>query len=478
MKALFRRLVPRLVPDSLLGQLFALLCIGIVLLQIINLLIVDNMQQSYMRQTQNDRIGAMTSRYFMLDPLPPAQRDERLIDIMGFEAGESWNIVFTLLATPPAWPRIDDPGLEQRIESIVNNHFQRKGMSLPGLQMRIYRDAADLPVDAYVQNILSSSDPARFPVLEMALRLRDGSWLSIMQSMKLDAGAIIGIQRLQLFAVAAVSILLMAVVLIRVTRPLNALSRAAEQFGHRPETVSPLAEQGSREVRETIQSFNRMRHMIQNHFTERDRMLVAMAHDLRTPLTRLQLWLEEVEPESLRGKLTTNCQEIQSIANQSMELARSLQTTDVFVSLDIHAFAQSVVDDYRAEGKNVVLLDELPESVRRLMVRPLCLKRCVDNLINNALRYAGNAEVLLGEDKEDKECIFLEIRDDGPGIPPEALEHVFEPYYRLESSRNRDSGGAGLGLTIASNMALHNDAELTLCNRAQGGLSARLAFRK
>ncbi len=282
-------------------------------------------------------------------------------------------------------------------------------------------------------------------------------------------------QRIQLLAVAALLAALLALVLVKVTRLLFRLSQAAEQFGNHPEIMKHLPECGTREVREVTRSFNRMRQMIHTHLAERDRMLAAMAHDLRTPLTRIQLRLECVEPEGLRNKLTANCQEIQSIVDQGMELARSLHTSEAPVALDIRAFVQSIVDDSLDEGGKVTFHDFLdePEKECHVNARPLCLKRCVDNLLSNALRYGNSAEITLSEKNN---MIVLEIMDNGPGIPEKELEQVFKPYYRLESSRNRNSGGTGLGLAIARNMALLNEAKLTLHNRTEGGLRATLTI--
>lgn len=199
-------------------------------------------------------------------------------------------------------------------------------------------------------------------------------------------------------------------------------------------------------------------------------MLEAMGHDLRTPLARIQLRLGKIEPRELREKFAANIEEIRSIIEQGLELARSLHTSERAVPMDIVAFVESVADDME-RGEGEIRLGSLPEEDTPLLVcaRPICLKRCIENLLTNAVKYAGGAVISVASDREN---VSIRIEDEGPGIPEELLEKVFEPYYRLERSRNRESGGTGLGLSIARNMVLLNDGSLVLKNRPRGGLCA------
>ena len=202
-------------------------------------------------------------------------------------------------------------------------------------------------------------------------------------------------------------------------------------------------------------------------------MLSALRHDLRTPLTRLQLWAEEAEPEDVRGRLLENSRQIQDLVTQSIELAGSLTTTEEQVVLDVTAFAESMADDYAEEGRKVSFIGDAEQSLI-LRTRPTCLRRCLSNLIENALKYAGAAEVALFQSEG---AICIEVRDCGPGIPPDKLDKVLEPWFRVEHSRNRETGGSGLGLAIAKNMARLSGARLALHNREGGGLCARICFQ-
>ncbi len=264
------------------------------------------------------------------------------------------------------------------------------------------------------------------------------------------------------------------VLLIRVTRPLRRLSKAAELFGRQPEHTEPLPETGPREVREAACSFNRMRERICGNLAARDRMLAAMAHDLRTPLTRLQLNVERVKDSALQNRLQNNIDDISGIISQSLDLTRSLDTEEAPTRIELSSFVQSIVDD-NAETGTQVSMSQAEEDLSPIIVRVrrLCLKRCLENLISNACKYGGGARVTLTRDHA--RCT-IRVLDEGPGIPEPLLDSVFEPFFRLEPSRNKALGGTGLGLTIARNMALLNNAELTLANRPEDGLEARLSL--
>lgn len=203
-------------------------------------------------------------------------------------------------------------------------------------------------------------------------------------------------------------------------------------------------------------------------------MIAAMAHDLRTPLTCLQLCLDAA-PEAVQGKALGYCARIRSIIEQGLELAKSLHASEPKVPLGVAALIDSLEDDIKASGRRVLwrgLSDNSGEEVY-ISASPLCLRRCLDNILDNALRYGKDVEIKAGMTPDGT---VIEILDSGPGIPEKELNRVFEPYFRLESSRNRDSGGTGLGLAIARNMAMLNGARLTLSNRDSGGLQVSLLF--
>jgi signal transduction histidine kinase len=311
------------------------------------------------------------------------------------------------------------------------------------------------------------------PLLQTAIELDDGTWLEILQPLYITNRSAVWMQRVFILMESVLFSVLLIWMIRRATRPLYHLSKAAEQFGRNPEILEPIPPTGSKEIREAANSFNRMRERIRENLGERNRMLEAMGHDLRTPLAKIQLRLDKIKPEELRNQFAANISEIESIIEQGLELARSLQTSEETVPLDLAAFAHSIVEDLADQGLDVSYsgYPNLNEEPILVPAKPTCLKRCLENLLTNAVKYAGSARI--GITRQGGR-IAIEINDNGPGIPDEFLEKVFEPYYRLERSRNRSSGGIDLGLSIARNMVLLNNGSLNLQNRPGGGLTAQV----
>jgi signal transduction histidine kinase len=253
--------------------------------------------------------------------------------------------------------------------------------------------------------------------------------------------------------------------------PLGELARAAQALGRDLER-NPLPEHGPREVREAARAFNTMQATLRTYVVERTQLLASITHDLQTPMTRLRLRLEKVQDAALRSRLIDDLGTMQALIREGLDYARSVQTKEPFVSLALDQLLEIVVDDAAVSAKPVALVRACGCDVE---VRPRALQRCLANLIDNALKYGGSAEVSadwVGNDVE------IRIRDHGPGIPPEKLGAVFEPFVRLESSAVTAAEGIGLGLTIAKTLAEKNDAELELRNHPNGGVEACLRLRR
>lgn len=456
----------RLWPDSIFGQLMLALLACIILLQVTNFQVVCSVQALYVRQAEKTRAENLAAYWFLFNTMTPEQRATAVKYMADARRPEQLREMIEFFPETPDW---GPPESKQAADlaRLVHENLMPGKKKAPIVLARIPDNARPA----------SGLFPTHLPMLETAVSLSDGTWLKVTQPLDVDDRYVVWLQRLFVLLESVVIIALALFLLSRVIRPLSRLSRAAESFGKQPEMSQPLPEKGSREIREAAQSFNRMRERICNNLAERGRMLAAMAHDLRTPLTRAQLRLDTVEPEDLREKFGENLEDIQSILNQGLELAGSLTTSEDFAPLDLGAFMQSIVDDSASEG-NKITLAPLPPEIRTPIIvtaRPLCLTRCINNLVSNALKYGGNAEVVISEDDKN---VIIDILDSGPGIPEDKMEQVYEPYYRLETSRNRSSGGTGLGLSIARNMALLNGGELTISNRPQGGLQARVRLKR
>jgi signal transduction histidine kinase len=263
---------------------------------------------------------------------------------------------------------------------------------------------------------------------------------------------------------------LLAWLVARMTaRPIRQLAAAAGALGSDLDRA-PLPETGPTEIRQAASAFNAMQARIRRQVQHRTHMLAAITHDLQTPLTRLRLRLEKVADGELRTKLIDDLGVMQSMVREGLELARSMDSQEPLQRLDLDSLIDSVCADATDAGQDVELLG--PSGVR-IMAQPNALRRCLTNLLDNAIKYGRLARVSV---VREQERVVIRIRDAGPGLPFDQLEAVFDPFFRLETSRSRDTGGTGLGLTIARNIAEAHGGTLVLANLAEGGLEAVLAL--
>jgi signal transduction histidine kinase len=270
------------------------------------------------------------------------------------------------------------------------------------------------------------------------------------------------------------SVGLLAAVVARMTmRPLKQLAHAATALGNDIERP-PLPEQGALEIRQAAAAFNAMQTRIRHHIKQRAHMLAAITHDLQTPLTRMRLRFEHIEDPQLKDKLVNDLVAMQSLVREGLELVRSMETTEPMQRLDLDSLIASVCDDAVDAGQDVSANGTTGAA---LLARPMALRRCIGNLIDNAAKYGRRARV---DVRREGDAALIRIRDDGPGIPEQELEKVFEPFYRVESSRSRHTGGTGLGLTIARNIVQQHGGSIALKNQREGGLevSVRLPLQK
>jgi signal transduction histidine kinase len=253
------------------------------------------------------------------------------------------------------------------------------------------------------------------------------------------------------------------------TRPLKVLADAAEELGkdiHRP----PLAESGPVEVARAARAFNTMQSRLARFIEERTRALAAMSHDLKTPITRLRLRAELLDDALLRAKFTGDLEEMESMVGATLDFMRGIDTGEAPRPIDVQALLESLQADLQETGGRISIEGN---AAGPYVGRPQALKRCLANLLQNAINYGGSATVAV-DDNADR--LEIRIRDEGPGIPEQELERVFEPFYRLEGSRNRETGGTGLGLGIARSIAEAHGGHLRIRNCAEGGLEAALTL--
>jgi signal transduction histidine kinase len=249
-----------------------------------------------------------------------------------------------------------------------------------------------------------------------------------------------------------------------ITRPLSELARAADSVG-RDLRQPKIAEQGAREIRNAARAFNTMQDRMQRYLDSRSRVLAAMSHDLKTPLTRLRLQVEMLDDSAAQVKLGRQLDEMESMVHGALALFKGLDDKEAYMPIDLNEMLATLQSEFAEMSAPVTLQGQASRSI---LGKPQALRRCLTNLLANAIKFGSQATVIV----EDGAALTIRIRDEGPGVPEEELERVFEPFYRLESSRNRDTGGSGLGLSIARDVIQAHGGSLVLRNLPVRGLEA------
>lgn len=318
-------------------------------------------------------------------------------------------------------------------------------------------------------NTMFGSNQWRGACESMAVRMRDGQLLRLsILPPRAPPGR--GRNELATLLPFLISIAVLAYLVTRMTmRPLLHLAQAAKDLGN-DINHPPLALSGASEIRQASAAFNAMQARIRQHIFQRTQMLAAITHDLQTPLTRLRLRLEKVIEPELHERLVGDLSAMQGMVKEGLDLARSMDTTENMQALDLDSLLDSVCADASDAGQRVELSGQ---AAMALMGRPIALRRCLVNLIDNAVKYGQYADVTV---ERLAGAARIRIRDGGPGIAMDQMAKVFEPFYRVETSRSRESGGTGLGLTIARNIAEQHGASIVLANHVDGGLEVTLVM--
>ncbi|RUR33468.1 HAMP domain-containing protein [Vreelandella andesensis] len=316
-------------------------------------------------------------------------------------------------------------------------------------------------------------EPLSPPILVVQLELAPDTWLYV--------GTLLGVpdifsgyrwlseERLLVGVLVLLSVLALSLLgITNVTRPLARLSRAARQLGNDLDSP-PLNESGPKEVAATAAAFNRMQRRIREQIDERERLFSAISHDLKTPITRLRLRAEMLDDPAQRERFCASLDELSELVKGALASVKGLDLHEDPQPTDISALLLEIAEELRLHGGEV----SLDGSVSPLTVKPLALKRCLANLLENAVFYGQKATVTVAEQAD---VVTLRIHDNGPGMPDAQLSRVFSPFVRLEASRSRYTGGSGLGLGIARHIARAHGGDIVLSNHPTGGLVATLTL--
>jgi signal transduction histidine kinase len=410
-----------------------------------------------------DRFGFQTmNRRNIMPFLPP--RMGVIAQMLDKAAPADRAILISALTTPTFKPEIRDQPSVPRLRPAtavlarVQDAIEFQSHRSPD-QVRIGVPDADP----------NRAKPVAMDELLIEIALPDGKWLIVTTSdFNLELTLPGGSGWVLLFGPLLLFVTLMSLwTARRLARPISAFAAAAERFGMGAEAI-PLPERGPREIRTAIRAFNRMQERLRRFIDDRTQMVAAMSHDLKTPLTRLRLRAELIRNEVQRRKMLTDMDDMTAMIESTLAFVRDDTKRETPLLVDLGALIESVCENAIDTGGSV----EVTAKQRfNLTCRPVAISRAVTNLIDNALKYGGCARVTL-DCSGDRAVVTVD--DDGPGIPEDEREKVFAPFYRLEASRNRDTGGVGLGLAVARTAAREHGGDITLGSAESGGLRARL----
>ncbi len=389
----------------------------------------------------------LTAAVDVLDRLSPDERDQWI------EALGRRRLRFALQSPPPGL----EP-LSGRLPLV-----QSLDRALPGRQVALFTTPP------------RPDTPMSHGRLIASLQLADGSPLTIRLPLPhLPSATTPWAPERALAALAALvaGVTLLAWIAVRLaTRPLTRLAAAAQAIGEDPNRPA-LDVAGPDEVARATAAFNRMQQRIREHVGERTRILAAISHDLQTPITRLRLRAEMIEDEALRARVQSDLDAMQALAREGLDFARSLDITAPLHAVDLNGLIEALCDDARDMGWTVGHSGLAPTPCH---AQPVALRRALWNLIENGVKFGEHVEIALEERPNGFE---IRVRDHGPGIPDAECEKVFEPFYRTESSRNRETGGTGLGLAIARNLLRAQGGDVVLESAPGGGSMAIVSLPK
>ncbi len=478
----------RLVPHSLFGRLVLVLLAGLGVAQLVTLYInAGERDQLLYRSVGMHAAQRIADLALLLDSMaaPDRQKVAAVFDgpplsivldapplAADANAGAS-DLPLTMFATMLRFGLGDGmPVAIVRSSNAPPSPGWRRGRSRPPIPMMGY-PMMEHPMMEHP--MMGDHDPPRFRQgganFVVQVGLHDGSRVTFDSYLSPEAADVPLRIALTLLA-SLVTVIALSLIAVRwITVPLRSLATAAEKLGQDINNP-PLPESGPREVRQAAKAFNTMQQKLAGFIADRTRLFTAMSHDLKTPITRLRLRAELLDDEAMRARFIKDLEEMETMVTQTLDYMRDATVREPVQSIDVAALLESLQNDYEESGGEVGIRGS---AAGPYAGRPLALRRCLTNLLDNALRYGKRATVVIDDGPA---VLALRIQDEGPGLPDDQLERAFEPFFRSESSRSRDTGGTGLGLGIARNIARAHHGDLVLRNRPEGGLEATLTLAR
>ena len=468
--------------SDLFARMVLVLLAGLIVAQLASFAVHWRERGEYMTRAMGMRSAARIADIIeLLDSIEPAER-AKIVSVF------SSPLLRIALDVPPLAPQVGDVEKEEQVAQftaalrrtvvadiglVVNaiDAPQRRGPGGPwggrgpGMEGRMMEGRP--PFDGGMPPGDRGFDgPRRFgAAFIVQAKLKDGTLVTF-NARSPQENAVLPVQLLMSLGVLLAVVIVVTLIAVRwVTRPLNTLAAAAQSLGediNRP----PLDEGGPLEVSRAARAFNSMQQKLAKFINDRTRIFAAMSHDLKTPITRLRLRTELLDDAELRAKFVKDLAEMEAMVSSALDFMRGVDNKAPTQPVDVNSLLESLVNDARETGGEVALEGEAHSPYP---AHAQALKRCIGNLIDNALKYGGKTALAVTDTSAQ---LTIAVCDEGPGIPAADLERVFEPFYRLEESRNRETGGSGLGLSIARNIARAYGGDVVLKNREGGGLEA------
>jgi len=450
----------KLLPDSIRTRTILVLLIGLTASHLASTVVYSTDREQALAAANDQR---MADRLAVLAQVIDTSVETLRPTVAEAISSPALHVIWSPDSTLPPDHREDEK--RKLIQASLQPHFG----SLDESRLHVFVSSHAVPQNwAAAIHLLHQASSAQ--QLQVSLALKDGSWLNFHWTLP-DAPTRWSRESLISTLVMLLGTVIIAIWATRwITAPLASFARAAERLGM-DVTASPLAEDGPQEVRSAARAFNQMQRRIRNFVEDRLSMLAAISHDLRTPITRLRLRTEQLPIDAeQQDKMLRDLDEMEQMVSSSLAFAKDEATAEPNQAMDLAALIGSICDDLTDAGHDADF-----EWAGRLIYhgRPLAMKRLFSNLIWNAVRYGQCAKVratpLPGR-------IEVVVEDQGPGIPDDQLEKVFKPFYRLENSRNKRTGGLGLGLANVRTIARAHGGDVRLSNRPEGGLSATVTL--
>jgi signal transduction histidine kinase len=453
-----KRILRRFVPRSLVGRLGLVLVVTLAVAQAITVTIFMSETSRVGRAIARTREVEWTATLVRVIDAAPASSRNDIIQAFGSPLHRYWTSDTPVVANAALSDQ--EQQIARRLRRLTQNRAHDPRIAL----VERSRD----PEDDLVPGLAPDLN-ARPQALDISVQLADGSWLNGVAPLRLPTIPEANVRWLYLLAASIAAAILVVVIAVRwITRPLTALAEAADRVG-RGELVEPLAVTGPYEIVRTVKAFNVMQQRLSRFVNDRLSMLAAISHDLRTPMTAARLRAEMIDDAEVKDAIVRSLTQMQYITETTLSFARDETVSEEPRAIDLASLVEAVADDLEATGQAITITghDHVPYRCR-----PALLRRAMTNLMSNAVKYGERAQVTLHLTAEHARIM---IDDEGPGLPEDQLERVFEPFVRADQSRSSATGGIGLGLSIARTIIRAHGGEVTLKN-LPGGLRAEVVL--